>query len=164
MRSTEPAIRSRRVKDVISVTCDGAQVFDFPSVSINRCTWRQKFPFVGLKNSEKSLLEGTPYIYRASAAPWDFQPQGSSLCRTTSWRSLELHKHHSALGLAATPLGNPVADIANEPSGPAGHASPSARCAPRGPLLRGQVPGAVALRGEGESVARSAAGSCGTRA
>src|SRR5688572_29818400 len=60
---------------------------------------------------QKTFTKGYPHIYRASAAPWDFQPQGSSFVELPSWRSLELHKHHSALGLAAAPLG-PVADIA----------------------------------------------------
>src|SRR3546814_20074042 len=40
-------------------------------------------------------------LYRPSAAPWDFQPQGSFV-ETFRWRSLELHKHDSALGVAAT--------------------------------------------------------------
>jgi len=36
----------------------------------------------------------------ASAAPWDFQPQGSISSAYGTWRSLELHKTHRALGLA----------------------------------------------------------------
>ena len=63
--------------------------------------------------SKKSLQGGPPSIYRAPAAPWDFQPQGSSLSKRTCWRSLELHKHHRALGLAAAPTGTRrAADIA----------------------------------------------------
>ena len=62
---------------------------------------------------QKIFTAGPPHIYRASAAPWDFQPQGS-FCRTEpSWRSLELHKHHRALGLAPLPTGSrTAADIA----------------------------------------------------
>src|SRR3546814_20696400 len=51
-----------------------------------------------------ALHRGSVTLCRASAAPRDFQPQGSSLCRTTPWRSLELVKHHRALGLATAPL------------------------------------------------------------
>src|SRR3546814_17812487 len=51
-----------------------------------------------------ALHRGSVTLCRASAAPRDFQPQGSSLCRTTTWRSLELVKHHRALGLATAPL------------------------------------------------------------
>src|SRR5205823_1778600 len=46
------------------------------------------------------------HISRASAAPWDFQPQGSSRVEHACWRSLELHKHHRALGLASAPTGS----------------------------------------------------------
>src|SRR6201999_4314080 len=55
--------------------------------------------------TKKSLQPGPPHIYRAPAAPWDFQPQGSFVSKLPSWRSLELHKHHRALGLAAAPSG-----------------------------------------------------------
>src|SRR3954470_21426231 len=55
--------------------------------------------------TKESLQLGGAPIYRAPAAPWDFQPQGSCRQRLPIgiWRSLELHKHHRALGLAAAP-------------------------------------------------------------
>src|SRR6266481_1943478 len=55
---------------------------------------------------EKSLQWGPSNIYRAPAAPWDFQPQGSSWLKRDCWRSLELHNHHRALGLATAPSGS----------------------------------------------------------
>src|SRR3954471_22998629 len=47
----------------------------------------------------------------------DFQqPQGSFFVNYRLWRSLELHKHHSALGLASLGSGNAgVADFAKQP-------------------------------------------------
>ena len=109
--------------------------------------------------SEKPLLGGTPTIYRASAAPWDFQPQGSFRQRlpTGSWRSLELHKHHRALGLASTPTGTRSGcRYRQTASGPAGHAAASARRAPCRALLRRELSRPVALCGEGQPFARPA--------
>ena len=53
-------------------------------------------------------------IYPPPLPHGDFQqPQGSLVVNYRLWRSLELHKHHSALGLASLPHGNAdVADIA----------------------------------------------------
>src|SRR3546814_8001361 len=58
----------------------------------------------GVHTCALPIYRGSVTLCRASAAPRDFQPQGSSLCRTTPWRSLELVKHHRALGLATAPL------------------------------------------------------------
>ena len=63
--------------------------------------------------AKKSLLARTPVHISRPAAPWDFQPQGSFVLNVTRWRSLELHKHHRALGLASAPTGSRgAADIA----------------------------------------------------
>src|SRR5690606_18450472 len=63
--------------------------------------------------TRKIFTAGTPVHISRSAAPWDFQPQGSPCVELTCWRSLELHKHHRALWLASAPEGNrSVADIA----------------------------------------------------
>src|SRR5690606_37709608 len=50
------------------------------------------------KGKHGSLHGGSTPLYRASAAPWDFQPHGC-FSSTTRWRSLGLHTHHTALGL-----------------------------------------------------------------
>jgi ornithine decarboxylase len=63
-------------------------------------------PFRRSEKLAQKFFTGSTLIHISrAAAPWDFQPQGSSLCRTTRWRSLELHKHHRALGLATAPTG-----------------------------------------------------------
>src|SRR6187549_4127923 len=41
-----------------------------------------------------------PLTYIAPPLPHGTSNRKAALSRTTSWRSLELHKHHSALGLA----------------------------------------------------------------
>src|SRR5678816_4909046 len=43
---------------------------------------------------------GVPQPYIAPPLPHGTSNRKAALSRTTSWRSLELHKHHSALGLA----------------------------------------------------------------
>jgi ornithine decarboxylase len=55
-------------------------------------------------------------IYPPPLPHGDFQqPQGSLVVNYRLWRSLELHKHHSALGLAVAPSGNAcVADLAKQ--------------------------------------------------
>src|SRR4051812_7251843 len=49
--------------------------------------------------AKKSCVGGPPYIYRAPL-PHGTSNRKAALSRTTSWRSLELHKHHRPLGLA----------------------------------------------------------------
>src|SRR4029453_13269399 len=49
---------------------------------------------------------GVPQPYIAPPLPHGTSNRKAALSRTTSWRSLELHKHHSALGLATAPSGN----------------------------------------------------------
>src|SRR6187551_1610209 len=49
---------------------------------------------------------GVPHTYIAPPLPHGTSNRKAALSRTTSWRSLELHKHHSALGLAKAPDGN----------------------------------------------------------
>ena len=73
------------------------------------------------------------------------------------WRSLELHKHHRALGLAPPrPAAGGLPTIAKlRPVQPVTLAA-SARRAARRPLLRREVPGPLALCGQGEPVARPA--------
>ena len=61
-----------------------------------------------------SLHAKSGAIYPASLPHGDFQqPQGSLVVNYRLWRSLELHTHHSALGLASPPVDNAcVAEIA----------------------------------------------------
>src|SRR3569623_862706 len=51
--------------------------------------------------------------YFRAAAPWGLPTARQLFRQLPRWRSLELHKHHRALGLAAAPTGNKlIADIA----------------------------------------------------
>src|SRR3712207_582126 len=53
------------------------------------------------EEKSNSLQGGTALIYPPPLPQGDFQqPQGSLVVNYRLWRSLELHKHHSALGLA----------------------------------------------------------------
>ena len=80
--------------------------------------------------------------------------QLSSTFAAGIWRSLELHKHHRALGLASAPSGSRgAADIAkSRPVQPVTLAASACRAA-RCPLLRREVPGPLALCSQGEPVA-----------
>src|SRR6476620_7967116 len=55
--------------------------------------------------SNKSLQGGTPYIYRAPLPHGTSNRKAALNVEQACWRSLELHKHHRALGLAAAPTG-----------------------------------------------------------
>src|SRR5438309_6609665 len=76
-----------------------------------------------------SLHAKSGAIYPASLPHGDFQqPQGSLVVNYRLWRSLELHTHHSALGLASPPVDNAcVAEIASQrPVHPVAHLRPHA--------------------------------------
>jgi hypothetical protein len=112
VRSIDPATRAAAA--VTSPRVDASlyvQVVDFASLSINRCSSATKVAFRRLR-VPKILYLRVPPTYIARPLPHGTSNRKAALSSTTSWRSLELHKHHSALGLAATPIGNPVADIA----------------------------------------------------
>src|SRR6476659_11054923 len=55
--------------------------------------------------SNKSLQGGPPYIYRAPLPHGTSNRKAALNVEQACWRSLELHKHHRALGLAAAPTG-----------------------------------------------------------
>ena len=95
---------------------------------------------------------GTAPIYRAPLPHGDFQPQGSFVVNYRRWRSLELHKHHSALGLAT------ALRVRFSRSRSFARTPPARR-----PLLRREVSGPVALCGQGESLARAAPDPVGQR-
>src|SRR3954469_18194113 len=52
-----------------------------------------------------SLLGGPPYIYRAPLPHGTSNRKAALWWKLTCWRSLELHKHHRSLGLAAALTG-----------------------------------------------------------
>src|SRR4029079_9063487 len=55
--------------------------------------------------SKKSLQGGTPYIYPAALPHGTSNRKAAFVSNIACWRSLELHKYHRALGLAAAPTG-----------------------------------------------------------
>src|SRR5689334_22343757 len=55
--------------------------------------------------ARKFLRRGTPPHISRAAAPRDFHRK-AALLSNYPWRSLELHHHHRALGLAAAPSGS----------------------------------------------------------
>ena len=116
-----------------------------------------------LTERTKKSCVGDPQTYIAPRCPMGLPTARQLWLELPRWRSLELHKHHRALGLANAQSGTRGgADIAAAP-GPAGHAAASARRAARRAFLRREVSGPVALCGQGQSLARPAAHPVGRR-
>ena len=155
VRSTSPAIRVAASSTSSRRRRLSVNPLTSLRLSVNRCVAADEARKP--RRNPKNLYMGGPRPYIALPLPHGTSNRKAALVETTRWRSLELHKHHRALGLATAPTGIRRCRIAHATSGPAGDAASSARRRARRPLLRREVSGQVALCGEGQSVARPAA-------
>ena len=96
-----------RIDNVIArdVLASSIKRVDNPVLSLNRCSLTTKLPQIPSRGPKK-LYRGDPRTYIALRCPMGLPTARQLFVELACWRSLELHKHHRALGLAAAPTGS----------------------------------------------------------